>query len=58
MQEFPAEWNKIWKRRYQMKTIRFMFAVLLLVASTVPMFAEGGGMPPNPPKKSPTSLVG
>ncbi len=40
-----------------MKTIRFMFAVLILVASTVPMFAEGGGLPSNPPNKTSRNLV-
>ena len=41
-----------------MKTVRFMFAVLLLVASTTAVFAEGGGMPPNPPHKTPSGFVG
>jgi hypothetical protein len=33
-----------------MKTIRLMFAVLLLVGTTTALFAEGSGLPPNPPK--------
>ncbi len=35
-----------------MKMIRLMFAALLLVASATAAFAEGSGLPPNPPHKS------
>ncbi len=41
-----------------MKTVRFIFAALLLIASTTAVFAEGSGLPPNPPKKTPASSFG
>jgi len=31
--------------------VRLMLAVLLLAATATPLFAEGGGLPTNPPKK-------
>jgi hypothetical protein len=53
------KYHKI-ERGEHMKTIRFMFALLVLVGSTTALFAEGSGLPPNPPKKTGpgTFLVG
>ena len=35
-----------------MKAIKLLLAVLFLAASETTAFAEGSGMPPNPPWKS------